>query len=456
MDQPFKAFAEPSCFTSTFDCEFDNTAADPFEETEAQRMYRRKLSFRDTFDFENESTDASEDFLSDLIFTAKRKLTGDIHISNLSPKKLCHAFETEKAQQQPEITPQTQSNQQHAQILFGTPSYNVDAYPHMNEYAALNQANQKMEMEMEEEIPEIPIMEHYQRETSLVDQLNNRSNMVISSPSMKENMRPINRNLELKTNFGFSRQQDSPTSCLIKSHSLEPNYVFESPGKRYNNSSLNTCKNLRDPDLRTITPETLVELMHNTEGKRFLIIDCRFEYEYLGGHIRDAINIIRPDDLDEVLIKNRHLLFKEESLNCVKADWRQAIHQSRQRPGWMLEDQSKFEPPILVFHCEFSQKRGPRALRALRNLDRTLNSANWPTLSYPEVYILENGYKNFHSKFPELCDPINQYIRMVDKSYKSIYSEAKMNDRKFWKAKDSVQTSPKPVMLQRFKTMHCI
>jgi len=53
MDQPFKAFAEPSCFTSTFDCEFDNTAADPFEETEAQRMYRRKLSFRDTFDFEN-------------------------------------------------------------------------------------------------------------------------------------------------------------------------------------------------------------------------------------------------------------------------------------------------------------------------------------------------------------------------------------------------------------------
>ena len=100
------------------------------------------------------------------------------------------------------------------------------------------------------------------------------------------------------------------------------------------------------------------------------------------------------------MIKNRHLLFKEESLQCVKQDWRQALQQSRQRPGWMLEDQSKFEPPILVFHCEFSQKRGPRALRALRNLDRTLNSANWPTLSYPEVYILENGYKNFHSKFP--------------------------------------------------------
>ena len=77
-------------------------------------MYIRKLSFRETFDFENESTDASEDFLSDLFFTAKRKLTGDIHISNLSPKKLCHAFETEKASEKahaPDLTPQTQSCQ---------------------------------------------------------------------------------------------------------------------------------------------------------------------------------------------------------------------------------------------------------------------------------------------------------------------------------------------------------
>lgn len=153
--------------------------------------------------------------------------------------------------------------------------------------------------------------------------------------------------------------------------------------------------------------------MHNTEGKRFLIIDCRFEYEYKGGHIRDAINIIKPDDLDEVLIKNRHLLCKEESLQCIKQDWKQALQQSRLRPGWMLEDQSKFEPPILVFHCEFSQKRGPRALRALRNLDRTLNSANWPTLSYPEVYILENGYKNFHSKFPvKLANIIYSYLKI--------------------------------------------
>jgi len=56
------------------------------------------------------------------------------------------------------------------------------------------------------------------------------------------------------------------------------------------------------------------------------------------------------------------------------------------------------EPPIIIFHCEFSQKRGPRALRALRSLDRQLNV--WPNLYYPEVYLLEDGYKNFNSQFP--------------------------------------------------------
>lgn len=53
------------------------------------------------------------------------------------------------------------------------------------------------------------------------------------------------------------------------------------------------------------------------------------------------------------------------------------------------------ETPIIIFHCEFSQKRGPRALRALRNMDRELNQHRWPAIFYPEVYILEGGYRNF-------------------------------------------------------------
>ena len=50
---------------------------------------------------------------------------------------------------------------------------------------------------------------------------------------------------------------------------------------------------------------------------------------------------------------------------------------------------------IIVFHCEFSSKRGPTLLNYLRNKDRELNSTSYPALHYPELYILEGGYKAF-------------------------------------------------------------
>ena len=56
------------------------------------------------------------------------------------------------------------------------------------------------------------------------------------------------------------------------------------------------------------------------------------------------------------------------------------------------------QPPLIIFHCEFSQKRGPRAFRALRSKDRSLNV--WPKLEFPEIYVLEGGYCNFYEQFP--------------------------------------------------------
>jgi len=56
--------------------------------------------------------------------------------------------------------------------------------------------------------------------------------------------------------------------------------------------------------------------------------------------------------------------------------------------------------PLIIFHCEFSQKRGPRAFRNLRSKDRAANIANFPHLDYPEIYVLEGGYCNFYPQFP--------------------------------------------------------
>ena len=50
---------------------------------------------------------------------------------------------------------------------------------------------------------------------------------------------------------------------------------------------------------------------------------------------------------------------------------------------------------ILIFHCEFSSERGPRLSRFLRSQDRQTNKDCYPHLHYPELYLLEGGYKLF-------------------------------------------------------------
>ena len=51
---------------------------------------------------------------------------------------------------------------------------------------------------------------------------------------------------------------------------------------------------------------------------------------------------------------------------------------------------------IIIFHCEFSSERGPKMLNFLRNTDRGMHAEHYPVLHYPELYILEGGYKRFY------------------------------------------------------------
>lgn len=48
----------------------------------------------------------------------------------------------------------------------------------------------------------------------------------------------------------------------------------------------------------------------------------------------------------------------------------------------------------------------------VRNYDRMINAVNYPHLYYPQVYILDGGYKNFFVQYPAQCDPPGQYVPM--------------------------------------------
>ncbi|XP_062045059.1 M-phase inducer phosphatase 3 isoform X2 [Lepus europaeus] len=107
--------------------------------------------------------------------------------------------------------------------------------------------------------------------------------------------------------------------------------------------------------------------------EKFYIIDCRYPYEYLGGHIQGALNLYSQEELRNFFLK---------------------------KPIVPLDVQKRI---ILVFHCEFSSERGPRMCRSLREEDRALN--RYPALHYPELYILKGGYRDFFPEYMELCEP---------------------------------------------------
>uniref|UniRef100_A0A5F9DJD9 M-phase inducer phosphatase n=1 Tax=Oryctolagus cuniculus TaxID=9986 RepID=A0A5F9DJD9_RABIT len=132
----------------------------------------------------------------------------------------------------------------------------------------------------------------------------------------------------------------------------------------------------RHQDLKYINPETVADLLLGKfQGliEKFYIIDCRYPYEYLGGHIQGALNLYSQEELRNFFLK---------------------------KPIVPLDVQKRI---ILVFHCEFSSERGPRMCRSLREEDRALN--RYPALHYPELYILKGGYRDFFPEYTELCEP---------------------------------------------------
>ncbi|KAG5360771.1 M-phase inducer phosphatase [Yarrowia sp. B02] len=157
-----------------------------------------------------------------------------------------------------------------------------------------------------------------------------------------------------------------------------------------------------DP-FRRIKRETLVQILDGQYAHyydRHVVIDCRFEYEYDGGHIDGAININSKDRLEELLTD------EEGILGCANP----------LRPGKRGGDARK--RTLLIFHCEYSAHRGPRMAMHLRNRDRRLNMTNYPHLNFPDVVILQGGYNHFFEQFHTRCYP-PQYVEMNDSMHKS-------------------------------------
>ncbi|KAK4818875.1 hypothetical protein QYF61_021392 [Mycteria americana] len=152
-------------------------------------------------------------------------------------------------------------------------------------------------------------------------------------------------------------------------------------------------------DLKYISPEMMVAVLTGQFSSLIescVIVDCRYPYEYEGGHIKGAVNLPMEQDVEEFLLKKPIVPF----------------------------DASK--RVIVIFHCEFSSERGPRMCRFVREKDRACNE--YPHLHYPELYVLKGGYREFFPQYQSHCEP-QDYRPMHHEDFKEDLRKFRLKSR---------------------------
>lgn len=182
----------------------------------------------------------------------------------------------------------------------------------------------------------------------------------------------------------ISKQKRATSVPLVSRRHLIDFWKDFSNGEVFSLPTLGPGKSDSIQRISVDVAKDVVEGMYNID---YLVVDCRYPYEYRGGHILNAVNISSTRDLG--------LLFRR--------------------------------PKALIFHCEFSSIRAPRLAQHLRSMDRVKNS--YPLLTIPEIYVMEGGYKKFYSKYPGLCDP-RGYVAMDSLDYRDLCKRDKFRSNK--------------------------
>ncbi|KZS98926.1 hypothetical protein SISNIDRAFT_403190 [Sistotremastrum niveocremeum HHB9708] len=192
------------------------------------------------------------------------------------------------------------------------------------------------------------------------------------------------------------RRADGVTALRVREQQSSPKVGLPPFGSEAQGKIL-PCFAVKDDGLMRITGETLNDLIDgrfNSQIADYKVIDCRFDYEYAGGHIPGAINVSSTAAIDELLL-------------------------SRNLPEPSSSGDGKPGKTVLVFHCEFSVMRAPTIAKHLRSSDRNLNNHIYPRVHYPEVYILAGGYSQYFQEQGHRCEP-RSYVCMDDPSHSRV------------------------------------
>uniref|UniRef100_A0A1I8AVF4 M-phase inducer phosphatase n=1 Tax=Steinernema glaseri TaxID=37863 RepID=A0A1I8AVF4_9BILA len=175
---------------------------------------------------------------------------------------------------------------------------------------------------------------------------------------------------------------------------------------------------------KSISGEYLARLMTSLGeefSEKYIVIDCRFPYEYEGGHVKGAINIHDTMEL-------------EQYFYTTDMHMKAPLHNK-----------------IPIFYCEYSQKRGPTMAKELRRLDRNINAHHYPTLDFKEIYLLDRGYKRLYEvdKIYDICEPPS-YTSMEDPDH---VASLRKHKSKLSRSKSSRSFQRQPTLRDRMPAM---
>jgi rhodanese-related sulfurtransferase len=245
--------------------------------------------------------------------------------------------------------------------------------------------------------------------TELPSSLSRKTNIIHESPisrktsrtennklGRKRSIRCVNKNLDVE-NPPSKRLRPSSFQRAFSTSDLEiqRNYDSSSPPEATTTKySLKIVSRLRSTDIAFGRIDSkylaeLIEKMGEEFYKKYVLIDCRYPFEYDGGHIKGAINLYDPE------------LLRSTFYPTMESHQPSPIHLKRP-----------------IFYCEYSSVRGPNMANALRELDRHLNHDRYPYVDYDQIYVLSEGYRHFyHNTDAEThCEPPS-YISMKSKMH---------------------------------------
>ena len=155
------------------------------------------------------------------------------------------------------------------------------------------------------------------------------------------------------------------------------------------------------------------------------VIDCRYPHEYEGGHVRGAVNVYDPGDLQKYLLslmledqdRAQYMLQQNRGggggvgtlagagAGAATGDVGVGVGGGGGNAACGGPDESASgaggagagwtQNSVFILYCDFSSERAPRMWRHVRNLDRRDHMMDYPALSFPHLYVLHGGWAGF-------------------------------------------------------------